>query len=111
MQVQPSRGFDTAGCTAEGLGGRALAGSSVGLQHGNGGAGLRIRHPMGPLERITMAEKVEDGCERRGGAAGGSRRLEPGGAVVRAGEEDVTDAGATAARVPSEGSPPRQMLP
>ena len=90
---------------------RALAGSAAGLQHGNGGAGLRIRHPMGALERITMAEKVEDGCERRGGAAGGSRRLEPGGAAVRAGEEDVTDAGATAARVPSEGSPPRQMLP
>ena len=90
--------------------GRALAGSTAGLQHCNGGAGLRMWHPMGPLERITVAEEVEDTCEKRGDAAGG-RRLEAGGAAVRAGEGDVTDAGAAAAPVPSEGRAPRQMLP
>ena len=36
----------------------------------------------------------------------GGRRLEPGGAAVRAGEGDVTDAGAAEASVPSEGRPP-----
>ena len=109
--MQPSRGFDTAGCTAEGLGDRALAGSTVGLQHvATAARVLHTAHPMGPLEMITMATEVEDGCERPGGAAGG-RRLEPGGAAVRAGEEDLTDAGAAAAPVPSEGRPPRQIRP
>ena len=59
-----------------------------------------------------MAEEVEDGWERRGGAAGG-RRVEAGGAaVLGVGEGDVTNAGAAArALVPSEGRGPRQMLP
>ena len=109
LRVQPSRGFDTMH-TQRGLGDRALAGSAAGLQHGNRGASLRIRHSTGPLERITVAEEVEDGWERRGGAAGG-RRVEAGGAavlgvgeaVLGVGEGDVTDAGAAAAPVSSEG--------
>ena len=111
LWVQPSRGFDTRLCARRELGDRALAGSAAGLQHGNRGASLRTRHPTRPLERITVAEEVEDGWERRGGAAGGRREEAGGAAVLGGGEGDVTDAGATAARVPSEGSPPRQMLP
>jgi hypothetical protein len=110
--VQPSRGFDTRLlCAQRELGDRALAGSAAGLQHGNRGASLRIWHPTEPLERITVAEEVEDGWERRGGAAGGRRVQAGGAAVLEVGEGDVTDAGAAAAPVPSEGSPPRQMLP
>ena len=111
LWVQPSRGFDTRLCVQRELGDRALAGSAAGLQHGNRGASLRIRHPTGPLERITVAEEVEDGWERRGGAAGGRREEAGGAAVLGGGEGDVTDAGAAAAPVPSEGRGPRQMLP
>ena len=111
--MQPSRGFDTRLCAQRELGDRALTGSAAGLQHGNRGASLRIRHPSHgtSVERITVAEEVEDGWERRGGAAGGRRVQAGGAAVLGVGEGDVTDAGAAAAPVPSEGRAPRQMLP
>ena len=95
--MPPSRGFDTRLCAQRELGDRALG-------FGCGAPAWQSRrtsaHSMGPLERITVAEEVEDGWERRGGAA-----------VLGVGEGDVTDAGAAAAPVPSEGSPPRQMIP
>ena len=49
----------------------ALARSAGGLWHGGGGSGLRIWLPTGPPEMIAVGEKVEDGGERRAGAAGG----------------------------------------
>ena len=69
-----------------------------------------IRLTTGPPERIAVGEEVEDGGERRAGAAGGGGWYVHS-TVAGGGEGDVTDAGAAAAPVPSEGRGPRQMLP
>ena len=112
LWVQPSRGFDTRLCAQRGLGGRALERSS-------GGSGMVV------VVRVSYtAHHGTSGEDRRGGGGGGWRREASwcGGrgrvvcmhsTVVLAGggEGDVTDAGAAAAPVPSEGRGPRQMLP
>ena len=95
---------------AEGAGGSRARAFGGGLRHGGGGSGFRIRLTTGPPERIAVGEEVEDGGERRAGAAGGGGWYVHS-TVAGGGEGDVTDAGAAAAPVPSEGRGPRQMLP
>ena len=56
---------------AEGAGGSRARAFGGGLRHGGGGSGFRIRLTTGPPERIAVGEEVEDGGERRAGAAGG----------------------------------------
>ena len=98
------------GVRAEGAGGSRARSFGGGLRHGGGGSGLCIRLTTGPPERIAVGEEVEDGGERRAGAAGGGGWYVHS-TVAGGGEGDVTDAGAAAAPVPSEGRGPRQMLP
>ena len=110
LWVQPSRGFDTRLCAHErALGDRALERSA-------GGSGMVV------AVRVFVYGSPRD--LQRGSPWGRRWRMEERGELGRragegsmhstvagGGEGDVTDAGAAAAPVPSEGRGPRQMLP